>query len=100
MIFDNLRHISIQVYRLLQKGKECNSGEKYLGQFETVENCAYACFAEQNCKYFIYGYGTVSNKWCYHEYHQVDATTICPDGFQSDSYNFYELIDGKCLNYS
>jgi hypothetical protein len=74
-------------YQLLQTGKECDSGDSNLGSKSSVAQCAAACKARSGCKYFIYGTGSKNGK-CYYEKTSRDN---CPNGWQSDKYNFYKI---------
>ena len=86
-------------YKLIKLGAECKSDDAWLGKFGTEKGCADKCAQTEGCRYFIFGiYGdggvptpTGGDKTgrCYHE-KTSDAT--CSEGWDSDSYDFYESI--------
>ena len=71
---------------MIKKDNECESGDSKLGTFETMQDCAKACKDKAGCRYFVFGKGKKAGR-CYQEY-TVDAT--CTEGWQSDSYDFYD----------
>jgi hypothetical protein len=79
-------------YQLVKTKHECNSRDKYLGKFGSVQACATACQKASGCRFFVLGqrYGAQGNKegQCYYEYTNSAA---CVEGWESDSYNFYQL---------
>ena len=82
-------------YELLQSGYECQSSDKKLGTFSTVEGCARACKNMIGCSNFIYGTGYWKKGKCFWE--KTSAST-CPEGFQKNSYDFYHLLSsGSCV---
>jgi len=79
-------------YKLIKSGFECNSGDAWLGKFGTVQGCADKCAQTEGCRFFISGIvGSQGDKTgsCYHE---KTSKKECPEGWESDSYNFYESI--------
>ena len=71
---------------------ECNSADQKLGDFSTLDACAAACRATNGCTFFVYGQaqGPQGNKagGCYYEH---TKSALCSEGWETDSYNFYEL---------
>jgi len=78
-----------KLFTLKKADHECNDNthEKYLGTFQTVEECANACKERSVCKTFIYG-KDYKKGWCYDE--GVADDTHCGE-WQSDKYDFYDL---------
>ena len=74
---------------------ECNSADTYLGTFGTIAECAAACTSTTSCKFFIFGnaQGPQGNKagQCYYE---KTSSSTCSEGWETDSYTFYELTSG------
>jgi hypothetical protein len=97
--------------------RECLSSDTDLGAQPTVSDCAKICAATSGCKFFIYGKlcraasseGYGAGTWdtprlvpgspcpegdkqgsCYQEH---TASASCPEGWQDDSYDFYQLDD-------
>ena len=77
-------------YRLVKTNAECASGDLKLGEFATVAECAAAC-RQSACRFFIYGhdYAPTKRGHCWHEF-AYDAS--CPEGWEEDEYDFYELV--------
>ena len=71
----------------MKHGAECKSNDENLGIQVSFADCANACKEKNGCKYFIYGYGSKA-KMCWWE---KTKTTECPEGWEQDDYNFYEL---------
>ena len=71
-------------------GHECKSSDVKLGDFDTVQQCADACAATRGCYFFDFGTNWKKGR-CYWEQTQGEDNTICPEGYQSDKYDFYEL---------
>ena len=77
---------------LVKTGFECKSTDVELGAagaFADVGACAAACAAHAGgCRFFIFGTGDEKGGSCYKE----DTTTsACPEGFETDTFDFYEL---------
>ena len=72
-------------YIKLKPGVECNSNDKYLGTFSTVEECSDVCKSTPQCKFFVHGTG---NSKCYWE---KTSSASCPEGWDYDTYDFYQL---------
>ena len=86
-------------YRLVKTNAECASGDLKLGEFATVAECAAAC-RQSACRFFIYGhdYEPTKRGHCWHEF-TYDAS--CPEGWEEDGYDFYELVwTPPCLLYT
>ena len=92
---------------LIKSDVECESNDDLLGTFSKLEECA-AKVLEAGGRFFIYGKEEISGRsdgdktgQCYHE-KTSDGT--CSEGWESDSYNFYESMcaaskfvkDNKC----
>ena len=77
---------------MAKRGAECKSNDESLGGQDSVADCAKACKEKTGCKYFIYGYGSKA-KSCYWEKTQ---TADCPEGWEQDDYNFYEMKSMFC----
>ena len=73
-------------------GAECDSSDDWLGDFSNVQECADECASKPQCQFFTYGTGSDSNK-CFWE---KTSSASCPEGWDSDSYNFYRSLG----NYS
>jgi len=72
-------------------GHECYSSDEKLGKFATVQQCADACANTHGCYFFDFGTNS-KDGWCYWEKTQGDLEHgFCPEGYQSDKYDFYEL---------
>lgn len=70
--------------------RECTSGDRYLGTFNRLGSCYQACRDDPGCGFFIYGKGTKAGK-CYAE---KTRTALCPEGWETDAYDFYEMPGG------
>ena len=80
-------------YTLLKAGAECDSSDEWLGKFSNVQECADECASKPKCQFFIYGTDVDSTK-CYWE---KTSSGSCPEGWDSDTYDFYKLgTPGKC----
>ena len=74
---------------MIKTNVECKSADTSLGTFGTIAECAAACTSTNGCKYFIFGNkGSVKAGRCYHE---KTNSRGCSEGWDSDSYTFYEL---------
>merc|ERR1719181_866949 len=81
---------------LIKSDVECNSPDVSLGEFGTLQECAENVL-EAGGRFFIYGKdGSGGDKTgqCYHE-KTSDAT--CSEGWESDSYDFYQVA---CMSSS
>ena len=74
-------------FKLVKEDHECNSADTKLGEVRTPYECAHLCRIQPGCKYFSVGNNGGSEN-CYQE-HTTSST--CPEGWDWDSYNFYEL---------
>ena len=76
----------------MKSGVECDSSDSRLENVWSVAECANQCHAmKDSCKFFIVGnglYTEISEERCYVE-HTSDSS--CPEGWDSDSYDFYEM---------
>ena len=75
-------------YKLIKSGAECKSDDADLGSFSTEKGCADKCAQTEGCRYFIYGIAGSKTRKCFHE---KTSEATCSEGWESDSYNFYEL---------
>jgi hypothetical protein len=73
-------------YTLVNSGVECKSGDISMGSKASVEQCADAVKSNGG-KYFVFGTGGKAGK-CYQE---NTASATCPEGWETDSYDFYAL---------
>jgi hypothetical protein len=84
-------------YTLLRHFAECRSNDMHLGDFGDVADCADACAQTQGCRFFVYGLAqspyTAEDKSgrCWYEF---TTSPTCAEGWEPDSYDFYELTDG------
>ena len=76
-------------YILRKAGSECDSSDTWLGLKSTVKECAIACHGEKGCRFFVFGTGWWDTGKCYWEHTQ---SAECPEGWDSDTYDFYESI--------
>jgi len=83
-------------YTMVQSNAECKSRGADLGKKDSVEDCAQAVKLEGG-RFFIYGYGMFKDKNCWMESTQ---SASCPEGFERDDYNFYELINHDAAEYT
>ena len=73
---------------VLRRHAECSSADFKLGEFPgRVDLCAAACARRAGCHYFIFGTGRKAGH-CWHEFTHADE---CPEGWEADEYDFYEL---------
>ena len=83
-------------FTLLRHFAECTSDDTQLGNFGDVDDCAAACRDTPGCRFFVYGLGsspfTAEDKSgrCWWEY---TTSPTCAEGWEPDSYDFYELQD-------
>ena len=73
---------------MIKSGVECNSADEHLGDLNNIWECANACQEISECKYFISGTGEKEGK-CYWE---KTESSDCPEGWEDDLYDFYEMI--------
>lgn len=73
---------------LLRSGAECSAGDAYLGGSMTLSACQSACHNTLGCRYFVFGHGAKAGE-CYHEF---TSDAACPEGWQIDDYDFYQLV--------
>ena len=81
-------------YILIKSDHECKSADENLGDFESLGQCANACKLMAGCNFFIYGKDSKQGR-CYWE---KTSDSGCPEGWEEDKYDFYELI-GKFSFY-
>lgn len=73
----------------LRRHRECGSADSKLGEFPgRVDLCAAACARKTGCHFFIFGTSSLKAGHCWHEFTSADE---CPEGWEDDSYDFYEL---------
>jgi len=82
-------------YTLLHSGGECKSGDDSLGNQDSVEACA-KTVRKYGGTWFIYGTGGKANR-CYIEHTSSDS---CPEGFESDSYDFYRADRADTITFT
>lgn len=73
-------------HRLVKSDHECDSNDINMGKKASLEKCALAVKAAGG-RFFIYGKGKKANK-CYME---NTESADCPEGWDDDHYDFYEL---------
>jgi len=76
-------------FELIKSGHECKSSDSFLGKFSNVEDCANRA-GETGSQFFVYGTDSKAGK-CYNEF---TRSASCPEGWERDSYNFYEIRSG------
>ena len=74
-------------YRLLKSGVECQSDDQRLVD-GSLSECADACSDINECHYFIIGTGGKEGL-CWWE---KTENGTCPEGWEVDEYDFYEMI--------
>ena len=79
-------------YNLVKSGHECKSADENLGRQVSIADCARACRKKTGCNFFVFGTGSKDGK-CYWEKTQ---NTNCPEGWDEDDYNFYEMKSMFC----
>ena len=77
---------------MVRRGAECKSGDENLESQVSVADCAKACKEKTGCKYFIYGYGNKAKRY----YWEKTQTADCPEGWEQDEYDFYEMKSMFC----
>ena len=90
-----IRADDAHTFEIVKKGAECKSPDRWLGpdgdpthKVATVEECAAACAAAKDCRFFIYGSGGTKAGDCYVEF---TKKRTCPEEFEEDEFDFYEL---------
>ena len=90
-----IRADGAHTFEIVKKGAECKSPDRWLGpdgdpthKVATVEECAAACAAAKDCRFFIYGSGGTKAGDCYVEF---TKKRTCPEEFEEDEFDFYEL---------
>mmetsp|Transcript_9008 Transcript_9008/g.21463 ORF Transcript_9008/g.21463 Transcript_9008/m.21463 type:complete len:1020 (-) Transcript_9008:69-3128(-) len=81
--------VGARLPRLVKAGVECGSRGQRVGRsVDSIQECAAAADSAGG-QFFIYGKG-IKSGFCY-----VENTTSaeCPEGWQSDLYDFYELTE-------
>ena len=73
----------------MKHGAECASSDEKLGDFSNVQICADACARKPQCQFFIYGVSSEFGTECWWE---RTSSASCPEGWESDSYDFYQII--------
>jgi len=86
----NQGSIGIPIY-VAKRNAECYSNDENLGNQVSFADCAKVCKEKTGCKYFIYGYGSKAKR-CWWE---KTKTADCPEGWEYDEYNFYEIKEDK-----
>ena len=90
------RFLFVADFTLLKRGHECNSEDEYLGAVSSVVLCANLCQNNEGCKYFSVG-NDGGNENCYWE--KTNLPT-CPEGWDTDTYDFYQLKGKICNNFT
>ena len=75
-------------YRLIKSDHQCKSEGQHLGNFQSVEECANACKEWAGCNFFIYGKDSLKGRCNW----EKTSNSNCPEGWEEDDYDFYELI--------
>ena len=82
-------------YKLVKSGHECKSSDFWLGWENSLTECAKTCANTNGCHFFIYGTEGNTEK-CYWE---KTSSPDCPDGWEEDEYNFYEISSKWCWKF-
>ena len=77
----------VAAFELIKRGVECRSADIQIGVVYTVSACAHLCQIKPGCKYFIVGNNGGSEN-CFQEH---THSHTCPEGWDWDSYDFYQL---------
>jgi hypothetical protein len=80
---------------LVKADTQCKSGDFYVGTFDSYEDCGHAVKAAGG-KFFVFGKGWIRQGWCYIEYTE---SADCPQGFESHSYDFYDVTQVSMDEY-
>ena len=77
----------------MKPGVECSSADAYLGNYGNEWECAEACHLNGRCNYFIYGPRKGKKEGdCYWEKTQSRECSGINEEFESDDFNFYEIL--------
>ena len=79
---------------LHKEGFDCSSGDEWLGEGLSLQQCSDKCRAKDGCQFFIFGFAGKAGK-CYHE---KTTTAACEEGVEEDDYNFYENLDAEAFS--
>ena len=83
---------------LVRRNAECVSADFWLGNFGAgssgLQECEQACATHSACRYFVFGHGSKAGS-CFHE---VTANSECKEGYETDEYDFYELLRWQPLD--
>jgi hypothetical protein len=88
---------------LIKKGVECTSADEKLGEDWSEMECESECRITPGCQYYIFGTGDNAGK-CWWEKTNVGAglgigqdsnPNPCPDGYEDDEYDFYQIRGDK-----
>ena len=74
-------------YTLIKAGNECKSSDTQLRSSGTLEECHQACISQSGCDFFIFGINSNAG-YCFWE---KTSSKSCPEGWESDNYDFYEM---------
>ena len=74
-------------WEILEKGKECKSADTKMGDSINAGECAQKV-KEAGGAFFIFSNDVTKHKRCYIE---NTATANCDEGWEDDSYDFYEI---------
>jgi len=83
---DSYNFYSVDAFQLIKRGAECISSDQSMGIQSSLHACATVVMANGGT-FFIYGTGGKQG-WCYQE---NTKSAQCPEGWETDSYNFYSL---------
>ena len=89
-------------YRLVKSSHECKSSDKLLGKnVPSASRCAQLCKQQPGCKFFTLGSNCYYDEgWKCYAFHNGDLGKCywektnyasCPEGWDRDTYDFYEL---------
>ena len=83
---------------LEKEGARCDTDDVWLGEFDSLGECADACASTSSCRFFIYASATAwftTSLTLAHCYEQRTTSKGCPEGFVSNghngNYDFYAL---------
>ena len=77
-----------KLYKKLNSGVQCKSDDELLGEYPSLIECSKACRKKNGCNFFQYGKDTKKGKCIW----ENTTGSNCPEGWQDDDYDFYELI--------
>jgi len=83
---DSYNFYSVNAFKLIKRGAECMSSDQRFGIQSSLHACATVVMANGGT-FFIYGTGGKQG-WCFQE---NTKSAQCPEGWETDSYNFYSL---------